>query len=95
MQNDRLAWPILLLLLTVLVPSLGVVWMMREAVRNEQLATSQRLREAYQTQLKSASLSVQDRWSTQLDLFTRMKRTTILIYTKENTVLKRDWSLML
>ena len=32
MQNDRLAWPILLLLLTVLVPSLGVVWMMREAV---------------------------------------------------------------
>jgi hypothetical protein len=68
MQNDRLAWPILLLLLTVLVPSIGVVWMMREAVRNEQLATSQRLREAYQAQLESASLSVQDRWSTQLEL---------------------------
>jgi len=66
-DNDRLAWPILLLLMTVLVPSMGVVWMMREAVRNERLATSQRLREAYETQLESASQTIQDRWETQLE----------------------------
>jgi len=39
--------------------------MMREAVRNERLATGQRLREAYQAQLQSASQSVQDRWASQ------------------------------
>lgn len=67
MQNDRLALPILLLLLTVLVPSLGVVWMMREAVRNEQLASSQRLREAYQTQLEVAGKSLQEQWQQRFD----------------------------
>ena len=70
-DSDRLAWPILLLLLTVLVPSAGVVWMMREAVRNERLATSQRLREAYEAQLQAASQTVQQRWADQLDELAR------------------------
>lgn len=65
-KSERLAWPILLLLLTVLVPSAGVVWMMREAVRNERLASNQRLREAYRVQLKIASQSVKDRWKEHL-----------------------------
>jgi hypothetical protein len=71
MKSDRLAWPILLLLLTVLVPLLGVVWMMREAVNNERLATGQRLREAYQVQLQSASQIVQERWSSELEQLAR------------------------
>ena len=66
-ESDRLAWPILLLLLTVLVPSVGTVWMMREAVRNERLATGQRLSEAYQAQLQSASQVVVDRWNEKLE----------------------------
>ncbi|MEQ8835370.1 MAG: HAMP domain-containing sensor histidine kinase, partial [Lacipirellulaceae bacterium] len=66
MSNDRLAWPILLILLTVLVPSLGVVWMMREAVSNERLAASQRLREAYQVQLESVVKNVEQDWSERL-----------------------------
>ncbi|TWT82425.1 Signal-transduction histidine kinase senX3 [Planctomycetes bacterium CA13] len=66
MNNDRLAWPIVLLLLTVLVPSVGVVWMMREAVRNERLASDQRLMEAYQMQLQTAVETVQDRWADQI-----------------------------
>ncbi|QEG36495.1 sensor histidine kinase [Bythopirellula goksoeyrii] len=66
-ESDRLAWPILLLLLTVLVPSVGTVWMMREAVRNERLATGQRLTEAYQAHLQSASQAVEDRWIAQLE----------------------------
>ncbi|TWT36932.1 Signal-transduction histidine kinase senX3 [Posidoniimonas corsicana] len=66
MRSDRLAWPLLLLLLTVLVPSAGVVWMMREAVRNEQLAANQRLRDAYQTQLDAARQTLEQRWSERL-----------------------------
>ncbi len=66
MTNDRLARPILLLLLTVLVPSVGMVWMLREAVRNERMASNQRLREAYQSQLRSASQSVAVQWSERL-----------------------------
>ncbi|MGB7325726.1 MAG: ATP-binding protein [Rubripirellula sp.] len=64
-KSERLAWPILLLLMTVLVPSAGVVWMMREAVRNERLASNQRLREAYQIQLEAAGQAVRERWSSQ------------------------------
>ena len=66
MKNERLALPILLLLITVLVPSLGMVWMMREAVRNERLAADQRLREAYQLHLQSAVQMVQDKWAEQI-----------------------------
>ena len=62
MKRDRLAWPILLLLLTVLVPSVGVVWMMREAVRNERAATNQRLLEAYRLQLDQAAKTLKNRW---------------------------------
>ena len=65
MKHDRLAWPILLLLLTVLIPSVGVVWMMREAVRNERVATNQRLLEAYRLQLDQAADTLADRWDTQ------------------------------
>ena len=65
-DSDRLAGPILLLLFTVFVPSVGVVWMMREAVRNERLATEQLLREAYQTQLQSAGQTVRERWASQM-----------------------------
>ncbi len=59
MKRDRLALPILLLLLTVLVPSAGVMWMMREAVRNELAATNQRLRE----QLQQTAEDAKDNWS--------------------------------
>jgi signal transduction histidine kinase len=65
-DRDHLAWPILLILLTVLVPSLGLVWMMREAVRNERLAADQRLREAYEVQLHSAREQVLEQWHGQL-----------------------------
>ena len=66
MSNDRLAWPILLILLTVLVPSLGVVWMLREAVSNERLAAKERLRDAYEAQLESTVDVVQQQWATKL-----------------------------
>ena len=66
MKSDRVAWPILLLLLTALVPSLGVVWMMSEAVQNDRLAGNQRLADAYRNQLESASEVVRERWNDDL-----------------------------
>lgn len=72
MSNDRLAWPILLILLTVLVPSLGVVWMMREAVSNERLAAKERLRDAYEAQLESTVDVVRLEWEAKLERLGRL-----------------------
>lgn len=66
MKEDRLAWPMILLLLTVLVPSIGMVWMMRAAVQNERAASDQRLKDAYQIQLQAAGKAVVQRWNRRL-----------------------------
>jgi signal transduction histidine kinase len=60
--HDSTLWPVLLLLLVVLVPSAGVVWMMRAAMENERLAVRQRLVDAYRSQLEIAQQRVDDFW---------------------------------
>src|SRR3990172_291109 len=60
--HDSTLWPVLLLLLIVLVPSAGVVWMMRAAMDNERLAVRQRLADAYHTQLQIAQGRINDEW---------------------------------
>ena len=64
--RDSWSWPVLLLLLTILVPSGGVIWMMRQAMKNERLAVRQRLTDLYQVQLESAQQQVLKRWQEQL-----------------------------
>jgi signal transduction histidine kinase len=64
--RDWSSWPVLLLLLTVLVPTGGVVWMMRAAMENERLAMTQRLTEAYKLQLNAARTRLHDRWSEEM-----------------------------
>jgi signal transduction histidine kinase len=64
--RDWSSWPVLMMLATVLVPSLGVVWMMRAAMDSERLAVRQRLADAYQVQLKTAGRQVVDGWQEQL-----------------------------
>jgi signal transduction histidine kinase len=65
--HDSTWWPVLLLLLIVLVPSAGVVWMMRAAMENERLAVRQRLADAYHTQLEIAQRRVDAAWQQKLD----------------------------
>src|SRR3954451_6401176 len=60
--HDSTLWPVLLLLLIVLVPSTGVVWMMRAAMENERLAVRQRLTEAYHAQLEFANRRIDAQW---------------------------------
>jgi signal transduction histidine kinase len=64
--RDWSSWPVLMMLVTVLVPSLGVVWMMRAAMESERLAVRQRLADAYRMQLEAANQSVVERWRKQL-----------------------------
>lgn len=60
--RDGSSWLALLLLLTVLVPTGGVVWMMRAAMDNERLAVRQRLAEAYRLQLEAARQTAVKQW---------------------------------
>jgi signal transduction histidine kinase len=55
-----------MMLVTVLLPSLGVVWMMRAAMESERLAVRQRLADAYRVQLEAANQSVVEEWRKQL-----------------------------
>ena len=65
--HDSALWPVLLLLLIVLVPSAGVVWMMRAAMENERLAVRQRLADAYHAQLEIAHRRIDEHWRDTLD----------------------------
>jgi signal transduction histidine kinase len=59
---DSPLWPVLLLLLIVLIPSAGVVWMMRAAMDNERLAVRQRLADVYRAQLEFAKRRIDGQW---------------------------------
>ena len=63
--RDASLWPVFLLLLAVLVPSGGVIWMMRQAMENERLAVRQRLADVYASQLQSAQQRVNTKWKQQ------------------------------
>lgn len=55
-------WPVLLLLLVVVVPTIGVLWFVGVAVENQQLATTQRLTNAYRTTMVSVRSKITADW---------------------------------
>ena len=57
--HDSALWPVLLLLLVVLVPTVGLVWLLRAAMENERLAVRQRLADVYQEQLAFAKRRIE------------------------------------
>ena len=60
--RDGSLWPVFLLLLAVLVPSGGVVWMMGQAMKNERLAVRQRLTDSYNSQMELAQHRINELW---------------------------------
>jgi signal transduction histidine kinase len=63
--HDAKSWPVLLLLLVVvLVPTVGVLWFMSQAMRNERLAVRQKLSDVYQAQLLGLRQELQLYWQT-------------------------------
>ncbi len=61
-RNDL--WPVLLLLIVVMVPTIGVLWFVSVAMRNEQLASQQRLSDAYRTHLLHVQQTLDEQWKT-------------------------------
>ena len=70
--HDAKSWPVLLpLLVVVLVPTVGVLWFMSQAMQNERLAVRQKLSDVYQAQLLGLQRELQLYWqarSTELDV---------------------------
>jgi hypothetical protein len=64
--HDSALWPVLWLVLIVIVPSAGVVWMMRAAMENEQLVARQKISAAYRAQLETVGRSIADDWRQKL-----------------------------
>ena len=62
------SWPVLLLLVVVvLVPTIGVLWFMSQAMRNERLAVRQKLGDVYQAQLLGLQQELQAFWQARSD----------------------------
>jgi signal transduction histidine kinase len=53
---------VLLLVVVVMIPTIGVLWFVGVATRNEQLANRQRLTDAYRTNLVQVQQKIDDRW---------------------------------
>jgi signal transduction histidine kinase len=60
--HDGDVWPVALLLVAVLVPAVCLLWFMGAAMRNERLATRQRLADAYRAQLSASQARLQQQW---------------------------------
>jgi len=55
-------WPVFLLIVVVMVPTISVLWFVSVAVQNEQLADRQRLADAYRTHLLHLRQSIDEHW---------------------------------
>jgi signal transduction histidine kinase len=65
-------WPVLVMLvLAVVVPTVCVLWFLGQAMQNEEAAVRLRLTEAYQSQLQSVALNLQQHWRLQEDALAR------------------------
>lgn len=61
--HGRELWPVLLLLLVaVIVPTLCVLWFMKQAMRNERLAVRQKIEDAYRPQLDKVVERLETYW---------------------------------
>jgi signal transduction histidine kinase len=61
--HGRELWPVLLLLLVaVVVPTVCVLWFMKEAMRNERLAVRQKIEDAYRPQLDTVLSQLEKYW---------------------------------
>ncbi len=61
--HGRELWPVLLLLLVaVIVPTVCVLWFMKEAMRNERLAVRQKIENAYRSQLDTVVGELKTYW---------------------------------
>jgi len=65
--SNQLRWVILLLAITVILPTVCLLWFMSQAVKNVQLAARQELMAVYQEKLAKASQETNQQWSEHLE----------------------------
>jgi len=65
--SSQLRWVILLLVIAVVLPTIGLLWFINQAVKNERLAVRQKLVAAYQDKLEAATQKTADTWSKHLE----------------------------
>jgi signal transduction histidine kinase len=64
MGEHRVLWPIgLLVLATVLIPTICVLWFMNAAVQNERWAVQEKLRDVYKAEMAEAALELETYWA--------------------------------
>lgn len=64
--RDLTAWPVLLLLLLVLVPTVCLFALMQRTIESERLAVRQRLADVYRSELESVRDRIDDAWRDRL-----------------------------
>ena len=85
-RNDL--WPVFLLLVVVMVPTIGVLWFVSVAMRNEQLASRQRLSDAYRTHLLHVQQRLDERWlevTDELQTLSGTAEEVVIVKTTEST----------
>lgn len=75
-SHDSDVWPVALLLVAVLVPAVCLLWFMAAAMRNERLATRQRLADAYRAQLSASQARLQQQWKETVAELEKLTATT-------------------
>ena len=74
--RGRELWTIgLLLFVSVVVPTAGVLWFMTRAMDNERLAVRQKLEDAYRGQIVAASERLEGYWADKVEALTAAART--------------------
>ncbi|MHC5075163.1 MAG: sensor histidine kinase [Planctomycetota bacterium] len=66
--SGQLRWVILLLVAVVIVPTVGLLWFMVQAVRNVELAAQQERINFFEGQLKKATQETAENWAEQIEL---------------------------
>ena len=66
--SGQLRWVILLLAAVVIVPTVGLLWFMVQAVRNVELAAQQERINFFEGQLKKATQQTGENWAEQIEL---------------------------
>jgi signal transduction histidine kinase len=66
--SGQLRWVILLLAAVVIVPTVGLLWFMMQAVRNVELAAQQERINFFEGQLKKATQQTGENWAEQIEL---------------------------
>ena len=67
--RNQMRWVVLLLTIAVILPTVCLLWLMSQAVKNERLAVRQKLIDVYKQRLEKLSTRFDELWTARIDLF--------------------------